>query len=177
MTTPSPDPVDIIVLAAGRCRRLGDAGDDRPKWLLDVGGRTIADRHLEAFSELSARRNGRLRTVAVVTGHRADLVESHAGDAVRLVHNPDYLVRNNWYSLLVGLRALPDRRSRVVVVNGDLCAPVPWVVAFLEASADTDEQGLLAIDFDRRLTDESMKVSSDGDRLALIGKHDFAATE
>jgi choline kinase len=40
--------IHLVVLAAGRGRRLGALGDDTPKWLLDVAGATLADRQLAA---------------------------------------------------------------------------------------------------------------------------------
>jgi choline kinase len=168
--------LDLVVLAAGRGSRLAALGDDRPKWLLEVDGRTIADRQLEAFGLLRERRGEQVRSLTVVTGHAADAVDAVPLEPWQsLLHNPHYLPRNNWYSVLVALRALPDDDSRVVVVNGDLCAPVPWLLAFLEACADTDEDAMLAIDFARQLTHESMKVSRRGDldELGTIGKHEF----
>jgi choline kinase len=163
--------LDIVILAAGRGSRLAAIGDDRPKWLLEVGGQTIADRQLAALDLLPPEA---LRSVTVVTGHAADaLADVPLGPVGSLLHNELYLTYNNWYSVLVALRALPDD-ARVVVMNGDLCAAPEWLAAFLQACLDTDEQGMLGIDFDRHLTDESMKVSRGADgELLLIGKHAF----
>jgi choline kinase len=163
--------LDIVILAAGRGSRLAAVGDDKPKWLLEVGGQTIADRQLAALDLLPAEA---LRSVTVVTGHAAaSLAEVPLGPVVSLLHNELYLTYNNWYSVLVALRALPDD-ARVVVMNGDLCAAPEWLAAFLHACRDTHEGGLLGIDFDRQLTDESMKVSrGDAGELKTIGKHAF----
>ena len=160
--------LDVVVLAAGRGSRLAEVGDDRPKWLLEVGGRTIADRQLAALREVP---DGVVRSTTVVTGHAAHAVPALRG--VRLLHNERYLELNNWYSVLLALRALPDD-GRVVVMNGDLCAPPAWIAAFLTACAETPEEGALAIDFDRTLTEESMKVAAGAaDDLRTIGKHEF----
>jgi choline kinase len=163
--------LDIVILAAGRGSRLADVGDDKPKWLLEVGGQTIADRQLAALDLLPP---GALRSVTVVTGHAAEaVVDVPVGPVGSLLHNELFLTYNNRYSVLVALRALPAD-ARVVVMNGDLCASPEWIAAFLEACLETDEEGVLGIDFARRLTDESMKVSrGDAGELRTIGKHAF----
>ena len=171
----SAAPLDVIVLAAGRGSRLAALGDDRPKWLLEVNGRTIADRQLAALDELEASRPGRLRGVTILTGHAAEVVDAlPLGAGRQTLFNPLYLTLNNWYTVLLALRALPDD-GRLVLLNGDLCAPSGWLLRFLEACADTTEPGMLGIDFARPLTEESMKVARrpGTDELLQIGKHEF----
>lgn len=164
-------PIDVVVLAAGRGSRLAELGDDRPKWLLDVAGRTIADRQLAALELLP---DGALRSATVVTGHAAGALRDLALPSThRVLHNEDYLTYNNWYSVLLALRHLPDD-ARVVVVNGDLCASPEWLAAFLLNCTSTDQEGQLAVDLERVLTAESMKVSrTESGNLSTIGKHAF----
>ena len=163
-------PLDVVVLAAGRGSRLADVGDDRPKWLLEVGGRTLAERQLAAVADAGDL----VRSLTVVTGHAADaLAGLQLTPGQRLLHNELYLTYNNWYSVLVALRDLPDD-GRLVVMNGDLCAAPDWIVEFLRQCATTSEEALLAIDFERTLTEESMKVAQDDTgALTTIGKHAF----
>lgn len=165
-------PLDVVVLAAGRGSRLAALGDDRPKWLLEVNGRTVASRQLTAVG-LAAED---VRSATVVTGHAAHALTALTLTAgQRLLHNEHYLTYNNWYSVLLALRHLPVD-GRIVVMNGDLCAAPEWLAQFLLACADTSDQAMLAIDFQRPLTAESMKVSQREDGgLGLIGKHDFPA--
>jgi choline kinase len=157
--------VDVIVLAAGRGSRLGTMGASIPKWLLEVRGTTIAERHLAALAEAERRAPGSVASVQVVTGHAAPAIQALADagtePAVTLVHNPDYAKLNNWFSLLAALRALPpEPERRVAVVNADLFAPRDWLAAFFVDAATTTEAALIAVDLERRLTDESMKVSA-----------------
>jgi choline kinase len=163
--------IHLVVLAAGRGQRLGPHGNETPKWLLEVGGTTIADRQLEGVRR--APQAG-VATVRVVVGHAAEEIARFAAERdpeIRLVDNPDYDKINNWLSLLLALRALGDldEDERVVVFNADLLASPDWFAAFLEAAARTDDEALIAVDTARRLTDESMKVSGE-DQLELIGK-------
>jgi choline kinase len=166
----------VIILAAGRGSRLGALAEDRSKWLLEVEGGTIAERQLAALRD-PALSNGSsaVGTALVVTGHASDATErflrSHGDACVRAVHNPDYATLNNWYSLLVGLREIPCADGdRVVVLNADLFAEPAWIASFLSDSARTGAEALIAVDLERALTDESMKVAAQGDLLERIGK-------
>lgn len=149
-------PVNVVVLAAGRGSRLGALGDATPKWLLDVGDRTLADRHLEAVT-LAA---DAVASVRVVSGHAAEAIEAELAaraEPVTPVFNPEWATRNNWWSLLRALRELP-LEGPVAVINADLLAAPEQVAAFLVDAASGDADGLMAVDLEKVLTDESMKV-------------------
>lgn len=159
--------VAVVVLAAGYGRRLGRAGGPGPKWLIDVGGAPIAERHLIAVEQAL----GPDTEVLVVVGHAAERVEQYcqawaARSRLRplLVRNDQFATRNNWYSLLVGLDALDGRLGDdqvVVVLNSDLFARPPWISALLNAAAELqDIPGSLAVDLTRPITEEAMKVAA-----------------
>jgi choline kinase len=162
--------VHVVVLAAGRGSRLGALGDATPKWLLPVAGRTLADRHLEGIG-----RGAAVASVSVVVGHAAHAIENELAarpEDVRIVHNPEFAELNNWWSLLRALRGLPED-GPVVVLNADLLIDPERVGAFLDDAATGDADGLLVVDLEREVTDESMKVSQHADgRLDRIGKVD-----
>lgn len=175
--------VAVVVLAAGHGRRLGPAGGPGPKWLIDVGGSPVAERHLMAIEHTL----GPDTEVLVVVGHAADRVERYCARYAqrgrlrpRLVVNDQHASRNNWYSLLVGLDALDGSLGRddvVVILNSDLFGMPGWIGAFLEAADHVgDVPGLLAVDVLRTLTPEAMKVAAtpadaDGRRwCTAIGK-------
>jgi choline kinase len=163
--------LDVVVLAAGRGSRLAAIGDDKPKWLLEVAGSTIASRQLAALDLLD---DDALRSVTVVTGHAAEALDGvDLGPLATTLYNERFLELNNWYSVLMALRSLPDD-ARVVIMNGDLCAPPAWIASFFHDCLTTAQEGQLAIDFERTLTEESMKVSvGDAGQLVTIGKHPF----
>ncbi len=78
-----------VILAAGRGRRLGSAGDERPKILLRFGGRTLLQRHIEILQFCG------VGDISVVVGYRAQSVRDEIealgrGDEVRLIDNPRY---------------------------------------------------------------------------------------
>ena len=172
---PQPQNTHVIVLAAGRGSRLGPLGDEIPKWLLELGGRTIAERQLEGASEAT--------TINVVTGHAdreiAAFLEEHGHGDVRTIFNPQYEALNNWYTVLLALRelGLRDDRDCMVVFNSDFYAEPEMYERFVRDCATTDHESLIAVDEERELTDESMKVAArDGsggakllDRIGKVG--------
>lgn len=168
-TLGSPEPAHVVVLAAGRGSRLGALGGSTPKWLLEVGGRSLADRQLTGLGLAGDR----VASVRVVVGHGADAIDAELArrdEPVATVPNPEYAVLNNWWSLLRALRELPEE-GPVAVLNADLLAAPEHVAAFLEAAARGDAEGVLAVDLEKELTDESMKVSLAPDgSLQRIGK-------
>lgn len=170
------DPVHVVVLAAGRGSRLGALGDATPKWLLPVGGRTLADRHLEG----TGRAGSDVASVHVVVGHAGEAIARELAarpETVGVIDNPRYAELNNWWSLLLALRALPAD-GPVAVLNADLLVDPRYVAAFLGVAARGTADGLLTVDLERTLTDESMKVSrrEDGtlDRIGKVGIDDPA---
>src|SRR3712207_3991689 len=117
---PSPSAIHVVVLAAGQGSRLGALGSSTPKWLLPVGGRTIADRQLEGIGLAASAVAG----VHVVDGHAAAAIEDalrHRPEVVGVIPNPEYAEINNWWSMLRALRELPDDGA-IVVLNADLLA-------------------------------------------------------
>jgi choline kinase len=169
---------EVLVLAAGRGSRLGARSETVPKWLLDVGAVTIAERQLEAIERAASEAGEQLASVRVVTGHAAVAVDRFLSDRngieVATVHNPEYARLNNWYSVLLGLRTQPEDVDRVAIVNADLFAPTEWLATFFADAAAVPGESLIGIDLERPLTDESMKVglrNSGGEHVVdVIGK-------
>lgn len=59
-----------IILAAGRGERLGDAAAGRPKCLLQFGGKSLLQRHIEILNDLGADR------IIIVTGYCHEQIEA-----------------------------------------------------------------------------------------------------
>jgi molybdenum cofactor cytidylyltransferase len=98
-----------IVLAAGTSSRLG-----RPKQLLDVGGRPLLQRVVDAVAGAG------LDEVVVVLGHEADRIREalELGPGARAITNVDYAT-GQASSLATGLDALHPRSEAAVIVLGD----------------------------------------------------------
>ena len=114
-TPTSPDAawprVGAIVLAAGAGRRMGH----RPKCLLQLNGRSLIDRQLEAVVQAG------LASVLVVLGHHAERIQQEATLlqwGARWVVNPDPDA-GHVSSLHTGLQALPPDLDAVMVLLAD----------------------------------------------------------
>ena len=90
MNPASPDPAPrALILAAGRGRRLAEGGGERPKILLEFGGKTLLQRHIELLDHVGAG------PVSIVVGYRREAIEAELArigrtDDVALIHNPDW---------------------------------------------------------------------------------------
>ena len=146
-----------MVLAAGAGRRLRPYTDTLPKALVPVAAdTTILDIALRNFAEVD------LRDVVVVVGYAAGAVEElrstlerRHGVSIELVHNDKAEIWNNAYSMWVAREAMADG---VLMVNGDTVHPVGVEQALLEARGP---ELLLALDVEKQLADEEMKVRVD----------------
>ena len=146
-----------MVLAAGAGRRLRPYTDTLPKALIPVDGETtildIALRNLAAVD---------LRDVVIVVGYAAGVVEERQaalekrhGVKITLVHNDKAEIWNNAYSMWVARDHMTDG---VIMLNGDTVHPVTVEESLLAARGP---QMLLALDTEKSLADEEMKVQVD----------------
>lgn len=144
-----------MILAAGAGRRLAPLTDDRPKPMVEIDGTPILGPMLDAL--LSAG----FRDVAIVTGHRSELIDAfldgHATEVrVRRVSNPDYATTNTVGSFAVVSELLVDG---FCLLNGDLVFDPSILVDVAAAGSGVH----LVTDLDEPLGDEEMKVQLGGD--------------
>jgi choline kinase len=97
--------VRVVILAAGQATRLRPLTDERPKCLLEVGGRSILSRALELL-----RRRG-LTDLTIVDGFRGDLIRQAVTAefpdlACHFVRNDAFATTNNAWSLMLAERAV-----------------------------------------------------------------------
>jgi choline kinase len=153
-----------IILSAGQGSRLGHLTDDRPKCLIDFGGRTLLDRQLDTLEA-----NG-VGEAVVVTGFNDDQVEAAlarraGGPSVRTVYNPFYKVADNLGSLFVARHELD---GDCLVWNGDTLVSNPLMARVL-----ANRRPGICVTIDRKdsYDADDMKVVADGEgRLHAIGK-------
>ena len=153
-----------IILSAGQGSRLGHLTDDRPKCLIDFGGKTLLDRQLDTLAG-----NGVAEAV-VVTGFRDELVEEaiasrSVGPKVRTIYNPFYKVADNLGSLFM---ARAELSGDCLVWNGDTL-----VSNSLMARVVGNDRPGICVTIDRKdgYDEDDMKVVVEGDgRLRAIGK-------
>lgn len=146
-----------MVLAAGAGRRLRPYTDNLPKTLVPVDGDTtildIALRNLAAVE---------LRDVIVVVGYAAGAVEvrkaaleKRYGVRLTLVHNEKAEIWNNAYSFWMARDHITEG---ALMLNGDTVHPPSIEETLLSARGPGV---LLAVDADKALGEEEMKVVID----------------
>ncbi|MFE9324090.1 phosphocholine cytidylyltransferase family protein [Nocardia sp. NPDC052278] len=160
-----------VILAAGRGSRMGAHTDEHPKCLVNVGGRTLLDRHRDALDAAG------VEEVGIVTGYCA---ETLTGRLSRDFHAPRWQETN----MVVSLTAADDWLSTApcLVAYGDIFYTADTVRSLVQASAE------LAIAYDphwlelwaKRFADplddaETFRLRSDS-TVAEIGRR-AASTE
>src|SRR5213592_2775618 len=66
-----------IILAAGVGKRIGAATGNRPKCLLEFGGRSLLVRYLDALLAVG------VKSAVLVVGHRQELIRDAVGESYR----------------------------------------------------------------------------------------------
>jgi len=153
-----------IILSAGQGSRLGHLTDERPKCLIDFGGRTLLDRQLDTLAAAGVER------AVVVTGFRDDLVEEALADRsggpdVRTIYNPFYKVADNLGSLFL---AREELAGDCLVWNGDTLVSD----GLMARVVGNDRPGIcVTIDRKESYDEDDMKVVVDDQgQLRAIGK-------
>jgi choline kinase len=156
-----------IILSAGQGSRLGQLTHDRPKCLIEFGGRSLLDRQLDVAAACGIER------VVVVTGFKDQAVEAALekrriageGPEVRTQFNPFYKVADNTGSLFMAREMLS---GDTLVWNGDTMVSK----TLMEKVVANDRPGI-AVTIDRKAEGydaDDMKVVEEGGRLRAIGK-------
>ncbi|HEX2695952.1 MAG TPA: phosphocholine cytidylyltransferase family protein, partial [Acidobacteriota bacterium] len=150
-----------VILCAGVGGRLRPLTEDRPKCLVDVGGRTILE------SCLANLEGAGIDEVVLVTGYKRELVERLALDKCRMrvtfVHNEEYARTNTAVSLNLALKRMD---SDFVLVNGD----VLFDRGILDDLLRDPVRNCLAVDPDVALDGEEVKVIARDGRVEKVGK-------
>jgi choline kinase len=163
-----------IVLAAGGGTRLRPLTDDLPKTLLPVtdDGRSILELAVANLASVD------VTDIAVVTGHAAHAIERDAprlesryGIRLELRGNDRFATWNNAYSVWLVRDVFAEG---ALLVNGDTVHPADVEARLLEARGTAPV--LLAVDDDKPLGEEEMKVHLEDGRLITITKQMDPAT-
>ncbi|WP_419727977.1 NTP transferase domain-containing protein [Lichenicola sp.] len=172
VTSGEPAFPNVLMLAAGRGRRLGrDPGEALPKVLLRFGGRSLLERHLQRLTSAGAGR------VHLVVGYKSQLIEAELERLgrradVTLIHNPDWQ-EGSAVSLDAG-RAVLQAGGPVVLMDGD----VIYGQALIERLFRSRHEAALLLDRELEPGDEPVKICVDGrGRIIDFAKRPEAAHE
>src|SRR5712671_2606262 len=154
----------MIVLAAGQGTRLRPLTDDRPKCLVDLGGRPVL-----AWTIAAARAAG-ITDIVVIGGYRIDRLADYG---VQVIANPEFASTNMVRTLFC---ALPNFGDGFIMSYGDiaytpevlrrlLADPAPIVVA-----VDRGWRSYWEERFDDPLGDAETLTMDDGGFVTEIGQ-------
>lgn len=142
-----------VIPAAGMATRLRPLTEHTPKCLLEVGGKALLGRAMEALLQND------IDEVVVVTGYLAPMIEEYLGAhypqvKVHYVHNDRYASTNNIYSLYL---SNPFARGRdILLLDSDILFD-PEIIRRLMACPDSE-----ALALERHpLGEEEIKVTVD----------------
>ena len=148
-----------VILAAGVGRRLGH---DKPKILLDFGGRTLLERHLAILAALG------VQDVAIGIGHQALTIERTLAalgqQDVSTIYNPDY--EQGSILTLWCVRDALTAGGPVLLMDGD----VLYDRRVLEPLVETHHADCLLVDRAYEPGDEPVKVGVAGGVPTDFGK-------
>lgn len=181
--------VGVVILAAGKGTRLNCV--DRPKVMLEIGGKPIISYILNTLKEVGFSKEH----IAVVDGFCKEKLEDYVGDAVVYARQEEQ--KGTAHAAYVGSCALSDALETVVIINGDDSAfyTKETIINFIEShqaaqavlsvlSAELDdpslygriikhETGKVEIIEKEYLTEEQKKVREISTGTFCLDKHWF----
>jgi len=129
--------MNAIIYAAGRATRLGREFAQRPKILLEFGGRTLLEWHVLRLAAAGADQ------AFVVTGHEHRQVETllpglskRYSLALEEIYNPDYC-EGSVLSMMVSLPVIQKTKQNILLMDGDVLYDARMLPALVAAPAKT----------------------------------------
>ncbi len=155
--------MNAIIIAAGRGSRLEHHTDDRPKCMVEVGGRSILDHQLDALAH-----NG-VDDIHIIRGY---LAQQLVVDGATYHANPDWPDNNILHSLFCAESAM---EGGFLSTYSDIVYTPGVVESALNAPGDitlvVDRQWQRAyVDRDDHPVTQAELVRTDGDDVTAVGK-------
>ncbi len=145
-----------IILAAGTSSRLYPITLDTPKCLLEVAGRSIIDRQLEALEEFG------IEDIVLVVGYKAEVIRERLADRVRYCYFDNFEKTNNLHTLL----SAKDELNQEVLC---LLADVIFEKKLLEKLIRSEFSFTLVVD--STIRPGTMRVKIKNGSITKIGNH------
>lgn len=152
-----------IIIAAGMSSRLMELTDDKPKCMLDIGGRTIIQQQIEIFHKCG------IGEIIVIRGYKKEVI-NYTG--VKYIYNQNYRRNNILESLMY---AENDMGGAFIATYSDILFRSSVVEKLLESKADisivvdTDWESRYKNRFQHPI-EEAEKVIVSNKKVVEIGK-------
>ncbi len=162
--------VHAIILAAGVGKRLMPITGQRPKCLIEIGGKTLLDRYLESLKESS------ITEVTFVLGHLKEMILPRLKEAekqfnIRYIFNKNY-TRGSITSLWEARESALGGQGDVLIMDAD----VLFHPTLLKRLLESPKKSCFLLEEDFTDTGEEMKLFVQGERVAAISKKNVLKT-
>jgi len=154
-----------IIVAAGPGTRLRPYTNDRPKCIIEINGKTILSRIVEAL------RKNNVKNIVIVTGYKRNEIEKRYPEFVHY-HNPDYSNSN----ILKSLFCAQEEMDEGFIFSYSDIIYGPKIVERL-LNSDGDISIIVDVDWEKRYegrtqhpTDEAELVVVEGNKVVKISK-------
>ena len=94
--------LQALIVAAGKSTRLYPLTKEMPKCLIEIGGKTIIARNVDALLK------NNVGDIVVVTGFGGDKLSEHIGNCGRCIYNPFFAVAGILASTWLGLKEIQN---------------------------------------------------------------------
>ena len=143
--------LNVLILAAGMGKRLGPDGNQIPKCLIEIGGKSLLRRHIEIIEQCNPAR------ILIAVGYKHHLVEAelraiNSPLAIETVRNPEYTQGS-----IVTLRMLLDYiagPTDIILMDADVLYDCRMITRLLTSTHDN----CFLLDRDFQRGDEPVKL-------------------
>ncbi len=118
--TGEPLPLQAVIMAGGRGKRLHPLTEQTPKPMLPVGDRPLLELIIEQLKESGIRR------VNVTTHHQSEKITEHFGDGRKFGVDITYVTEDRPLGTAGGLGLMAPSTDTMLVLNGDILTQVDF---------------------------------------------------
>lgn len=163
--------MQAVILAAGMGKRLGKYTEDRTKCMVEVGGKHLIDRAVEAIKGAGIRR------LVIVVGYKGRELEQYLKENIKdleliIVHNDVYDQTNNIYSLYLAKNELA--REDTILLESDLIYDYDVIRMLVD---DEAENMVTVAKYEQWMDGTVAKLDKDGNICEFIDKVNFRFSE
>lgn len=158
-----------VIMCAGQGKRLRPITDERPKSMVEVGGRPLLARHIEHLAAWG------IPEIVLVVGYRRDQIDKLAakgaprGSKLTVLENADFEKSGSGYSLAIGMRHLHARgfEGDIELMDADLLYPRELFRPLLEPAS---VGSALLVGHGKEDDDEAVKVRGPAGKVRELRK-------
>jgi dTDP-glucose pyrophosphorylase len=135
-------PVDGVIMAGGKGKRLGSLTAETPKPLLQVGDKTILEHGIDRMHKYG------INNVYLSLNHFADKIKAHCGDGSSYGVNINYIVEEQALGT-IGSVTLVDEfpNDYILVMNSDLLTNINLEDMFLALQVNNADMAVASIPY------------------------------